>query len=502
MKPTQITFAVQAAGPVRTETLMGREYRVIPGVLVQEQVLHNNLGSTYLPADEIAASVEAWNGIPVVLRHPQSRGAPVSARSPEVLNSRGAGFLFHSKFADNALKADVYIDIGRASDLPDVGAVVNAVDAGKTGELSTGFGCNIEKVPGTFNGTKYDVILRNIQPDHLALLPDEIGACSVSDGCGLARNHAGSCDAQNAEPVSTTVENELPAPPAVDVAAKDQPWRKFIAAAARFLGFGRAENESDEDRRHALSIALRAKFGGDDRFVWVDAVFSEEGIVVYEVEVADGGEGGGLFRSTFEVAEDGTVTFGEPDKVRRVTAFEPVANAGDHSEEGNTMDRTKMIAQLVAAGPLGEDALNKLSDCQLRALAGANGGTGGDQVANQTGSTATMQALQETNLRYRAEIDELRAQTANALATEERERVQLMEDVLYARNRTFSDEEVRAMDIVMLRKVHGIVCPPRQDYTGRGGPRAGNTSGPSLDFVSSIMDGPRGQSVLDAREVN
>lgn len=489
----RVTLAVQKSGPVRTEELQGKTFRVFPAVLVREQVLSNNLGLTFLPADEIAASVDAWNGIPVVIRHPQNRGMPVSARSPEVLNARGAGFLFRAKFEDGSLKADVFVDTARAAEIPDIGTVVNQVDSGDVGELSTGFGCNVERVEGTFNSKKYDVILRNIQPDHLALLPDEIGACSVSDGCGLARNHAGDCSAQNTKDVSTTVENEdLPVPPQAEAAAKDSRWKRF----ARFVRSLVGTNESDEDRRHALSVALRAKFGGDDRFVWVEAVFSDEGTVVYEVEVADGGEGGGLFRSTYEIADDGTVTFGEPDKVRRVTAFEPVANAGDQSTEETTMDRKQMIAQLVAAGPLGEDALNKLSDCQLRALYGA-GGNGGEQAANQQTGDGW-----EAAHRYRSELEQLRAQTATAVENESKERARLLDDVLYAKNRPWSDDEVRKMDIVQLRKVHAAVCPARNDYTGRGGPHASNSGAPSFDFVRPIMDGPRGQSVLDARETN
>jgi hypothetical protein len=36
-----------------------------------------------------------------------------------------------------------------------------------------------------FNGVKYEGIARNLRPDHLAILPDDKGACSLEDGCGV-----------------------------------------------------------------------------------------------------------------------------------------------------------------------------------------------------------------------------------------------------------------------------------------------------------------------------
>ena len=478
---------------------MGREFRVFPAVLVREQVLSNNLGATFLPADEIQRSVDAWNGIPVVIRHPTSRGVPISARTPEVLNARGAGFLFRARFEDGALKADVFLDMERAAAMADTGDVINRVDKGEVGEISTGFGTNLEKVAGKFDGKDYDVILRDIQPDHLALLPDEIGACSVQDGCGLGVNHAGPCDAQKPDAQnSNEVPTPLPEPPAAENAAavaRDSRWQRWIASFARLLGFRKAENESDDDRRALIGAALREKYGADDRFVWIESMDSTSNTVVWSVEVQGEGEGGGLFQAEFEVAEDGSVSIGEATKVRRVTTFEPAANAGDtQPDEGDSnMNRDQMIAQLSAAGTP-KEALNALSDCQLRALINA---------APQPTPAATNQADESEAWRlahqYRRELEELKTQTRNAVESEERERARLLDDVLYASNRPWSDEEVRAMGINDLRKVHAVLCRPKADYTGRGGPRASNSAA-TFDFVRGIMDGHKGESVLDRKE--
>ena len=48
----------------------------------------------------------------------------------------------------------------------------------------------IEKEPskGNYMGKSYTYIAKNYRPDHLAVLPDNSGACSISDGCGVLVN--------------------------------------------------------------------------------------------------------------------------------------------------------------------------------------------------------------------------------------------------------------------------------------------------------------------------
>lgn len=185
-----IQLQVKQAGPARNDSLMGRACRVFPAVLVREQVLHNNLGACFLPGEEIKASVDAWNHTPVVIRHPTSRGEPVSARSPDVLNARGVGWVFNAGWDEGrrALTGEIWIDIGLAAEVQDAEPVVNRVEKGDPGELSTGFGTRAEQNEGVWEGESFDLVLRGVDPDHLALLVEEKGACSVEDGCGFGIN--------------------------------------------------------------------------------------------------------------------------------------------------------------------------------------------------------------------------------------------------------------------------------------------------------------------------
>jgi 2'-5' RNA ligase len=53
--------------------------------------------------------------------------------------------------------------------------------------VSIAYFCDFEQAAGEFGGEAYSAIQRNLRPDHVALLPDEIGSCSVLDGCGANR---------------------------------------------------------------------------------------------------------------------------------------------------------------------------------------------------------------------------------------------------------------------------------------------------------------------------
>lgn len=56
-------------------------------------------------------------------------------------------------------------------------------------EVSTGYFCQILDGTGVYKGKPYDGIQINLRPDHIATLPDEVGAGSWKDGCGARCSH-------------------------------------------------------------------------------------------------------------------------------------------------------------------------------------------------------------------------------------------------------------------------------------------------------------------------
>lgn len=100
---------------------------------------------------------------------------------------------------------------------------------------------------------------------------------------------------------------------------------------------------SFDDTVQALRAALVAEHGGRD--VWVRDCYDD--YVVYEVcDPADGGGAptGALYKRAYVVGADGGVTLGDPVEVRRVTSYEPVAEARDPNVGGG-VDRSEIPAE-------------------------------------------------------------------------------------------------------------------------------------------------------------
>lgn len=160
----------------------GRKHLVIPLVMAKASVVMNG---NLLPVEEMLP--HTWNGRPVTVSHPTVDGIPVSASaSPEVLEEWAIGTIFNARIDGDALKAEAWIDIAKCNrNFP---GLIARIKSQETIDVSTGYFCDVEETAGELNGRKYTGIQRNVRPDHLALLPDEVGACSWADGCGVRTN--------------------------------------------------------------------------------------------------------------------------------------------------------------------------------------------------------------------------------------------------------------------------------------------------------------------------
>lgn len=180
---TKVMYKVSAKNGtnVRYETLNGARHMVVPVIMIVEGVLNGS----FVPADEFIP--QAWNGRPVTVGHPQLNGQDVSANSPKILEKYALGQIFGAKREGDKLKAEAWIDLGLAQKMKQL-KLVDALRAGVTMEVSTGYFAATENASGEVDGEPFFGIHRDIKPDHLALLPHDIGACSVNDGCGVRAN--------------------------------------------------------------------------------------------------------------------------------------------------------------------------------------------------------------------------------------------------------------------------------------------------------------------------
>ena len=163
----------------------GREYAVAPATIIVAGVLNGEL----VPAEELSEFAERWNGRPVPLRHPtDAAGNYISANSPDVIENAVLGQIFNAQFAEDRVKAEMWLDVAKIEKLGgDALTALERLDAGEVIEVSTGYYAYPEDGAGSFKGQHYSAIQRKLVPDHVALLPDEVGACSVADGCGAGR---------------------------------------------------------------------------------------------------------------------------------------------------------------------------------------------------------------------------------------------------------------------------------------------------------------------------
>lgn len=172
----------------RNEKFEGRDHLVVPVVLLVEGVHAGSNGETYYSPDVLASEPGSWNGIPLPVMHPKDGDNYVSANSPQIIDEQSVGRLFNVKYeADKVrLVGELWIDVLKAQKISP--AVLDAAQQGNKLEVSTSMYSAGDGTAGEWHGEAYLESLVEFRPDHLALLPGAVGACSVDDGCGMNNN--------------------------------------------------------------------------------------------------------------------------------------------------------------------------------------------------------------------------------------------------------------------------------------------------------------------------
>lgn len=174
-----------ATGVVRLAEFHGASHLIVPTVALMEGVIHaiNSDVPEFVSAEALKASIPQWNNRPAVLGHPVREGRQISANDPTVLESHGIGPVFHAEMRGRKLYMEPYLDEDRVRRLG-AGKMLERLRAGETVEVSVGAYVLTERRAGEHHGKPYKAIWTQIYPDHLAFLPNGIGACSVAMGCG------------------------------------------------------------------------------------------------------------------------------------------------------------------------------------------------------------------------------------------------------------------------------------------------------------------------------
>lgn len=177
----------------RIMQMMGREYYVANAVLIVPGVLPGSRGPLLYPDSVVSSDVMAWNGMPLTGYHPRaSSGKHRTARDPDVLNSQGIGQTFRAAY-NSQLAAEPWFDVDATKRFDETLApairILPRLKNGEPIELSTGLFTKTDAVANTWkDGKKYQGTVLSMKPDHVAVLPDQVGACSLKDGCGILVN--------------------------------------------------------------------------------------------------------------------------------------------------------------------------------------------------------------------------------------------------------------------------------------------------------------------------
>lgn len=178
---------------IREEVFAGRHYYVVPVVALVEGVVFGATSSSpeFVPSESFSDFPDTWNTRPVTVNHPHNGQTYVLAGSQDILRSYQIGFLFNTKASSDKLITEAWIDsamaLEKATSNDKIKLTLDRLRSGDTIDVSIGAIVTSIAGQGTYNGSKYDGVWQTIIPDHLAILPDSIGACSVDAGCGTFR---------------------------------------------------------------------------------------------------------------------------------------------------------------------------------------------------------------------------------------------------------------------------------------------------------------------------
>ena len=405
-------FQSNMAGIVRTEILEDEPHFVCPVIMMTEGVHNGSGGPILYTAIALAAFPDAWNSKPVVVRHPLKNGSPTSAGSPDVHNTTKIGVLFNTRFEDGKLKADAWINKARLEEVsPEAFADLSA---GVVMEVSTGLFFEKNAEPGIWNEEAYDAVACNLRPDHLAILPDEVGACSVADGAGMPR---------------------------INVATRSMKYRiRHLAHLAHFTDNAQSFYEITDRLHAALEVEVASSI--PEMYVWIDDVYGDR--VVYSYSSAPGR----FFQRGYSVSDPVSVTLADKTtevEVKRTVDYVTSAAADTEHEETITMEQD-VKTEFEGLGKRLDDVLTAVN-------------TSEEVVASEATEPTTLAEV------IAGAPDHLKASLQEGLDAVNAEKVGIIETLMAHENAPYTKPELEAMPLDSLRKLNTLAAKPVETPT-------------------------------------
>jgi len=449
---------------VRTENYMGETYIVVPVVMLVEGV-HNGSGGKMLhTAQELGKRPEAWDGRPVCVNHPNEDGMFVSCNSPEFMQEITVGTLFNSDF-DGRLISEAWLSESRLRQAcPEV---LFAIQMGEALEVSTGYFSDKEWKTGVWGTEKYEGIEHNYVPDHLAILIEHEGACSLADGCGL-----GVCS-EGGEPLSVLGKEVIKG-----VIKNGYTVTKMTACESGY-----------REVMDAIQLKLNSMDEPDRSYYLVD-VFANE--FVYEVI---GAGVSALYKVGYAVNNGKVELNGEPQKVARDVTYVSAQQMNDEGGEEMGKDAKKKCegcAEIVTA--LIANKLTRWTDADKDKLTALGEDLGAEHLSqmlpvvdetpeekpeetpNAEADTTNNEEISVDALKGKLGLDDVvgllkpedKATFEYAKSLHNAEREQLIGNIVkFAEGAGYTAKDLEVKDTSELKKLSALA--KRRDYSGMGG---------------------------------
>lgn len=450
------TLTFNAFGEIRYEKLEGRDHVVVPTSMIVEGVLNGSKGALYYPADELGKAPQIWNHRPIVVYHPEQG----SACSPEVLNTRKIGITLNTGWGAPKLRTESWIDVLRANEVDK--RIIENIEAKKPVEVSTGLWTENEDTSGEFNGKPYVAIARNYVPDHLAILPDQIGACSLADGAGLLV-----ANKLNGQPIDSHTISQIMAQTGLRPPVLNE------------KSFGEITSE--------LYTQIQARFGYN---CYIDGVF--EGWFVYCHD-------GKTYKLSYKKTDKEVTVGTNPVEVYRTTKYITVNGEGlqtvsndpkpapvpKPSEKGQTMNKDQAIQLLITNGGYEESdraTLNAMDEAKLVKLASKvqTPTTTNTQVAPASPPPVLIENNGPADLNKWLASAPVAVQSLvnNALRAEATQKAELVQKITANKSNKFTADFLQTQELPILQGIAALAVSPTQNsapvvnyFGGQGAPQ-------------------------------
>ena len=331
----------------------GQRYIQVPVTMMTPGVRHGSKGAILHTAEALQSNHQDWVGVAVVINHPERDGHPISVhddgcdgnvvgeiRKAEMKNGKLCGLLHINE--QQLIEADF--------------ALYTKIQAGEWVEVSIGAYTQDNAAPGVYNGNPYEAVTVSYTPDHLALLPGDLGACSIDDGCGVrpqANKHKKDKDMEKQElTIKQQIQNLLK--------QKDGP-----AALPLILGVNQRELKTTLETIHQYVDGM----DNDHAMYWVEAVYDDSFVYrkqQHNNEVARAGQTSPeYYQQNYDITEDGLAVQGDPVKVSKKVEY---LNINKNEEEMMTKNEkvTKLIQHNATQFQEADrEALTEMKECLL-----------------------------------------------------------------------------------------------------------------------------------------